>query len=174
MIALSGLCAAAAVLLLYGKFRKRLWRRILKESVDYHKYHLSSISRDPSGSSSSRLQAHSLLWGVTKQLPMDLKDGRGGLALIHSFQGRKTSLNTCGTVFYECVKNHAVMDETIFRLNDTLLSTIIRIFILESPFSILGLLYYDVNMLVSFLSHSERSIGGFYIKMKNETGSLGS
>ena len=164
-----GVCAVILILILfYRMLRIKQWRRILKESIEYHKFHLESISRDPSANSHSRQMAHSLLWGVTKQLPLDLKDGKGGRALLHSFQGRKTSLNTCGTVFYECAKNHHVMDVTIFKLNDTLLSTIVRIFILESFFSAFGLIYFDLNLVMRLSAGSERGMGGFYLKMKNE------
>jgi len=164
-----GVCAVIPMLLLfYWKVRVKQWRAVLKEAVEYHKFHLVSISRDPSVSQTGRELAHSLLWGVTKQLPLDLKDGKGGLALVNSFKGRKTSLNTCGTVFYECAKNHRVMDITIFKLTSTLISTICRIFILESSISVFGLIYNDINLLIFLLTGSEKGMGRFYREMKKE------
>lgn len=158
----------AALLLLYRSLRIRQWRRILKESVEYHRYHLSSISGDPSAGQASREMAQSMLWSVNRQLPLDMKDGNGMRALINSFRGRKTSLNTCGTVFYECVKNHRVMDQEIFKLANTLISTLCRIFILESSASVIGLLYNDINLAVYLFTGSGSGTGRFYYNMKKE------
>jgi len=155
------------LLLVYRKFRTNQWRKILKQSIEYHKFHLVSISKDPSVNQNSRDLAQSMLWGVTKQLPIDIKGG-GWRALINSFSGKKTSLNTCGTVFYECARDPVSMDVIIFKLNNTLLSTIYRIFILESGLSILGLLYNDITLLFYLITKSESGTGRFYLNMKRE------
>lgn len=157
--------AIVIILMVYRKFRTVKWRSILNESLEYHKFHLTSISKDPQVKQGSREMAHSLMWGITKQLPLDIKDGRGGRALVNSFRGSKTSLNTCGTVFYECAKNRRVMDETIFKLNNTLTSSLVRIFMLESPLSIFGLLYNDINLLTYMLFKADSGIGRFYYNM---------
>ncbi len=156
-------------LLIYKNFRIHSWRRILKESIEYHKLHLFSLNKDSSLKQNSRELAQSLLWGITKQLPLDLKDGKGARALLNSFSGNKTSLNTCGTVFYECAKNHKSTDITICRLNNTLISTLYRIFIIESSFSIIGLIYFDFKLFTSFLIKTRSNTGSFFLEMKRRS-----
>jgi len=157
--------AVIILLFLYRRFRARRWKYILKASIKYHKFYLTDISNDPSIDRNSRDLAHSLLWGITKQLPLDIKEGKGGVALYNSLSGKKTSLNTCGTVFYECAKNHKTMDPTVFSLTNTLISTIYRIFILESHLSVFGLLYYDINLLYNYAINSVRGSGRLYLDL---------
>lgn len=164
-----GIFAVILVLLMiYKKIRIGLWRKILKNSIEYHKFHLSSINMDSNVNQSSRDLAHSMLWGVTKQLPLDIKDGKGGRALFNSYLGMKTSLFTSSRVFYECINNYKNMDVTIFKLSNTLISTICRIFILDSFFSILGLLYCDITLLIYTISGYDLGMGRFYFNMKRE------
>ncbi len=162
-------CAVILVLLLiYKKFRIIKWKTILQASIEYHKFHLSSITMDSTVNQTSRDLAHSMLWGVTKQLPLDIKDGKGGRALFNSYLGMKTSLFTSSRVFYECINNYKNMDVTIFKLSNTLISTICRIFILDSFFSILGLLYCDITLLIYTISGYDLGMGRFYFNMKRE------
>ena len=164
-----GIFAVILVLLLvYKKIRIGLWGKILKNSIEYHKFHLSSINMDSSVNQSSRDMAHSMLWGVTKQLPLDIKDGKGGRALFNSYLGMKTSLFTCSMVFYECINNYKNMDVTIFKLSNTLISTICRIFIFNSFFSIIGILYSDITMLIYSITGYDIGMGRFYLNMKRE------
>ena len=158
------------ILFVYRKFRTKKWRRILKNSIEYHKFHLASISNDSSADARSRELAHSLLWGIAKQLPADLKEGRGSRALYNSFTSRKTALNTCGTVFYECVNDRNSKNMTIFKLDNTLISTLYRAYLLESVFSILGLLFYDISLLKNKIIKSQSGNGKFYVEMSRETG----
>ncbi len=164
-----GIFAVILVLLMiYKKIRIGLWRKILKNSIEYHKFHLSSINMDSNVNQSSRDLAHSMLWGVTKQLPLDIKDGKGGRALFNSYLGMKTSLFTCSMVFYECINNYKNMDVTIFKLSNTLISTICRIFIFNSFFSIIGLIYCDITMFIYFITEYDIGMGRFYLNMKRE------
>jgi hypothetical protein len=154
-------------LLAYRKLRLKRWREILKNSVDYHKFHLASISRDPSMSEKSRELAQALLWGVTKQLPLDLADGKGGKALLRSFAGDKTSLNTCGTVYYQCARNFRFIDSIIIKLNDTLISTFYRIYLLESYLSIVAVLYMDFTLLIYMITRPKSGTGRLYLEMRS-------
>ena len=154
------------VLVLYRKLRLGRWRTILKRSVDYHKFHLSSISKDPSVDEKTRELAQALLWGVTKQLPIDLENGKGGKALWRSFTGDKTALNTCGTVYYQCARNFRYIDKIIVKLNDTLLSTFYRIYLLESYFSYVSIFYMDFSLLFYILTKPQSGTGRLYLEMR--------
>jgi len=158
--------AAVLLLLVYRKLRIGRWRTILKNSVEYHKFHLASVSKDPSMDEKSRELAQALLWGATRQLSTDLKDGKGGAALWRSFIGDKTSLNTCSTVFYECARNFRYIDRIIMKLNDTLMSTFYRIYFLESYLSIAAILYMDITLLLSMITRPKSGTGRLYIEMR--------
>jgi len=150
----------------YWKQGKSRWRKILKKSVDYHIYHLASINKDSSVNETSRKLAQALLWGATKQLPLDLAEGKGGRALRRSFFGDKTSLNICGTVYYQCAMNIRSIDKVIIKLNDTLLSTLYRIYILESFFSPAAVLYMDLTFLYYLLSKPETGAGRLFMEIR--------
>jgi len=164
----SGYAAFLLTLVIYQKLRLGRWRKILKRSVDYHKFHLSSISKDPSVDEKTRELAQALLWGVTKQLPLDLDNGKGGKALWRSFIGDKTALNTCGTVYYQCAKNFRYIDKTIVKLNDTLLSTFYRIYLLESYLSYIAIFYMDFSLLFYILTKPQSGTGRLYLEMRGE------
>ena len=155
-------------LLAYRKIRLGRWRKILKRSVEYHQFHLASISKDPAMSEKSRELAQALLWGVTKQLPLDLQNGKGGNALWRSFIGDKTSLNTCGTVYYQCARNFRFIDTIILKLNDTLISTFYRIYLLESYFSIIAILYMDFTLIIYMITRPESGTGRLYLEMRSD------
>ncbi len=156
-------------LLVYRKIRLGRWRKILKKSVEYHIYHLSSVSKDPSTNEKSRELAQALLWGVTKLLPLDVKEGSGGRALLRSFMGDKTALNTCGTVYYQCARNFRYIDRIIIKLNDTLISTFYRIYLLESYFSIFAILYMDIALLLYIALKPAGGTGRLYLEMRGES-----
>lgn len=162
------LAVAVPVLLVYRRLRINRWREILKSSLEYHKFHLYSLSRGNSNDSKSRELAQSLLWGITKQLPEEIKNGRGGIALLNSMAGNKTSINTCGTVFYECAKNHHAIDPIIYKLNITLISTLYRIFILESPFSVIGIIHNDLLLVIHFLKRTESGSGRLFLDLNRD------
>jgi len=165
-----GVYAAVFLLLIaYHKLRIGRWRKILKRSVEYHKFHLAPISKDTSMDEKSRELAQAMLWSVTKQLPLDMKDGKGGRALIRSFLGDKTSLNTCGTVYYQCARNFRFIDKIILKLNDTLISTFYRIYLLESYFSIVAILYMDFTLLLYMIKRPEGGTGRLYLEMRGES-----
>lgn len=153
-------------LLIYKKLRIGRWRAILKRSIEYHKFHLASLSKDPSMNEKSRELAQALLWSVTKQLPLDLEGGKGGKALWRSFLGDKTSLNTCGTVYYQCARNYRFIDRIIIKLNDTLISTFYRIYLLESYLSILVIMYMDFTLLIYMITRPESGTGRLYLEMR--------
>jgi hypothetical protein len=155
-------------LFVYRKLRLGRWREILKRSVDYHKFHLASISKDHSMDEKTRELAQAMLWGVTKQLPTDLENGRGGNALWRSFLGDKTSLNTCGTVYYQCAMNVRSIDRIIIKLNDTLISTFYRIYLLESYLSFLAILYMDFTLIFYIASKPQGGTGRLYLEMLGE------
>lgn len=155
-------------LVLYRKLRLGRWRKILKRSVDYHRFHLSSIAKDSSADEKTRELAQALLWGVTKLLPLDLEKGKGGKALWRSFLGDKTALNTCGTVYYQCARNIRYIDKTILRLNDTLLSTFYRIYLLESNMSYISIFYMDFSLLFSMITKPQSGTGRLYLEMRAE------
>ena len=155
-------------LLVYRKLRLGRWREILKRSVDYHKFHLASISKDPSMDEKTRELAQAMFWGVTKQLQIDLENGRGGKALWRSFLGDKTSLNTCGTVYYQCAMNVRSIDRIIIKLNDTLISTFYRIYLLESYLSFLAILYMDFALFFYMASKPQSGTGRLYLEMLEE------
>ena len=160
-------------ILIYWRLRIRRWRKILKKSVDYHIFHLASISRDSSIDETSRGLAQALLWGASKQLPLDIA-GRGGRALWRSFRGDKTSLNTCGTVYYHCVMNMRSIDKMVIRLNDTLLSTFYRIYLLESFLSFAAVLYMDFTLAYYLLAKPETGTGRLFREMRINEGKLNS
>jgi hypothetical protein len=154
--------------ILYRKLRISKWRKVLRNSIEYHKFHLSSLAKDSTVSEKSRELSQALLWSVTKQLPLDLESGKGGKALWRSFWGDKTSLNTCGTVFYQCARNFRNTDSIIIKLNDTLMSTIYRIYLLESYFSIPTILYMDFMSLVNRIIKPKSGPGRLYLEMMKE------
>jgi hypothetical protein len=153
---------------LYRKLRISRWRKILRNSIEYHKFHLSSLMKDSTVSEKSRELSQALFWSITKQLPVDLESGRGGKALWRSFWGDKTSLNTCGTVFYQCAKNFRNTDAIIIKLNDTLMSTIYRIYMLESYASIPTILYMDLTLLMNQIIKPKAGPGRLYLEMMKE------
>lgn len=152
-------------LLIYRKLRLGRWRKILKNSVEYHRFHLTSISRDASRNEKERELAQALLWAATKQLPSDINRGKGGKALWLSFLGNKTALNTCGTAYYQCASNYRYIDSIIIKLNDTLISTFYRIYLLESYLSIAAILYMDLTLLYYMISRPESGTGKLYLEM---------
>jgi len=164
-----GIYAAMIILLVvYRKIRLGRWRGILKRSVEYHIFHLSSISKDPAMDEKSRELSQALLWGAAKLLPVDVKDGKGGKALWRSFLGDKTALNTCGTVYYECARNFRFIDKIILKLNDTLISTFYRIYLLESYLSIAAILYMDFTLLIYMLTRPAGGTGRLYLEMRGK------
>jgi len=163
------LCWLAFILLLniYGKFRKKWWRRIFAASLDYHKFHLMTLQSDKNIDEKTREFSTALLWAINKQLPLDLKGG-GGRALLGSFVGEKTSLNTCGTVFYEASRHFRFIDIRIVKLNDTLLSTFYRIFFTESFIYPLAIFFMDIFFLLSLLKKPRQGASRLYIEMQKE------
>jgi len=153
------------LLILYRKIRISKWRKILRSSIEYHKFHLSSLVKDSTVSEKSRELSQALFWSVTKQLPLDLQSGKGGKALWRSFLGDKTSLNTCGTVFYQCARNFRNTDNIIIKLNDTLMSTIYRIYLLESYASTITILYMDFMLLINKIIKPQGGPGRLYIEL---------
>lgn len=160
--------AIVILLLLYRKVRLGRWRTILKNSVEYHKFHLSNIAKDPSMNEKNRELAQALHWGAAKQLAIDLNGGRGGAALWRSFLGDKTALNTCGTVYYQCARNYRYVDQIIVKLNDTLISTFYRIYFLESHLSLAAVLYMDITLLIYKVTRPESGTGRLYLEMNRE------
>ena len=156
------------ILLLYHRLRIAKWRKILRNSIEYHKFHLSSLSKDSNVREKSRELSQALLWSITKQLPLDLEAGKGGKALWKSLLGDKTSLNTCGTVFYKCARNFHNTDSIIIKLNDTLMSTIYRIYLLESFVSIPAVLYMDFMLLINQIIKPETGPGRLYRELMKE------
>ena len=124
--------------------------------------------KDSAVSEKSRELSHALFWSITKQLPLDLESGKGGKALWRSFFGDKTSLNTCGTVFYQCANNFRNTDPVIIKLNDTLMSTIYRIYLLESYASILAILYMDLALLINKIIRPKAGPGRLYLELMKE------
>lgn len=167
--AFEAVCWAVFLLILYiyGRLRRGWWRRMLSASLDYHKFHLAAIQSDRSIDEKTREFAMALLWAVNKQLKSDLKNG-GGRALWNSFLGEKTSLNTCGTIFYESSKYSRFIDMKIFKLNDTLLSTFYRIYFLESLLYPPAAAIMDILFLVSLIKKPEQGVSRLYIEMKKE------
>ena len=154
-------------LLIYRKLRISKWRKILRNSIEYHKFHLSSLAKDSDVSEKTRELSQALFWSITKQLPVDLEES-GGRALLRSFFGDKTSLNTCGTVFYQCANNFRNTDVIIIKLNDTLMSTIYRIYMLESYISIPAVLYMDFTLIVNQIIKPKSGPGRLYLEMSKE------
>lgn len=154
-------------LYLYGKFRRGRWRKILGASLDYHKFHLSAMQSDRGIDEKTREFTMALLWAINKQLPSDLSKG-GGRALWSSFLGEKTSLNTCGSIFYEASRYMRFIDVRIVKLNDTLLSTFYRILLIESVFHPLAIAFMDIIFLVSVIKKPEGGAARLYIEMKKD------
>lgn len=163
------LCWTVFILLLYfySRLRKGWWRRILGASLDYHKFHLAALQSDKNIDEKTREFSMALLWAINKQLPSDLTNG-GGKALWSSFLGLKTSLNTCGSIFYESSRFIRFIDQRIVKLNDTLLSTFYRIMFLESIISPLAIVFMDIFFLLSLLKKPDRGAARLYIEMKRE------
>jgi len=152
------------LLYLYGRLRKRWWRRILASAIDYHRFHLSAIQSDRSIDEKTREYATALQWAINKQLPDDLKKG-GGVTLWLSFVGSKTSLNTCGTVFYDAARYARFIDLKIIKLNDTLLSTFYRIFLIESIFFPFAIPVLDLLFIISFIKKPQSGPARLYLEM---------
>lgn len=81
--------AILTIIFFYKRTGTRRWRRIHKESIEYHKFHLSSITKDSSIKQNSRELAGSMLWVITKQLSFDINEGKGGHAILNSLSGKK-------------------------------------------------------------------------------------
>lgn len=154
-------------LLLYRLLRKNRWQKVLGASLDYHRYHLGMLTGSRERDEKCRSLYQAMLWAVNKQLPDDLKraGGRGGMVLFMSFAGNKTCVNTCGTVFYECAKNYGLIESSVMKLNDTLLSTFYRILLLESIMAPVALIYMDLRLLVSFITKPGSGTGRLYREM---------
>jgi len=114
-----------------------------------------------------------MIWAVTRQIPEDLKNSRGGAALFRSLSGEKTALNTCGAVFYDIARNFRFIDERIVKLNTTLTSTFYRIYSLESFFSGFALLYMDLLMFKSFIFKPAEGSARLYLEMRRELNNKG-
>lgn len=157
-------------LVLYRLVRRGWWRKILGASMDYHRFHLGMLTGGRDTNEKSRSLYQAMLWAVNKQLPDDLKRarGRGGMVLFMSFAGDKTCINTCGTVFYETARNYSFIDESVIRLNDTLLSTFYRILFLESMLAPFALIYMDLRLLISFITRPGSGTGRLYREMLSE------
>jgi hypothetical protein len=124
--------------------------------------------KDSTVSEKSRELSQALFWSITKQLPAELESGKGGKALWGSLIGDKTSLNTCGTVFYQCARNFRNTDDIIIKLNDTLMSTIYRIYLLESYVSIPAILYMDFMLLINQIIKPNGGPGRLYRELRKE------
>lgn len=163
------LCWGGFLLLIcfYGKLRRGWWRRILGASLDYHKFHLAAIQSDRGIDEKTREFSMALLWAINKQLSSDLKNG-GGQALWNSFLGQKTSLNTCGSIFYEASRYTRFIDSRIVKLNDTLLSTFYRIFFIESLFYPLAIFFMDIFFVISLVKKPESGAARLYVEMKKD------
>ena len=162
-----GICWVIFIILLlfYSRIRGARWRKILGASLDYHKFHLSALQADKSVDEKTREFSQALLWAINKQLPSDLS--RKG-ALWRSFMGEKTSLNTCGTIFYESSRYAKFIDRRIIRLNDTLLSTFYRILFLESIFSTVAVVFMDILFFISIFTRPESGSARLYIEMRRD------
>ena len=156
------------ILILYRKLRISKWRKILRDSIEYHNFHLSSLMKDSTVSEKTRELSQALFWSITKQLPLELKTGKGGKALLRSFFGDKTALNTCGTVFYQCARNFRNTEDIIIKLNDTLMSTIYRIYLLESYVSIPAILYMDFMLIINQIIKPKSGPGRLYLELIKE------
>ncbi|HOK02041.1 MAG TPA: hypothetical protein PLN03_05670 [Spirochaetota bacterium] len=159
--------AAFGILYFYGRFRRIWWRKILSAAIDYHRFHLSAMQADKGLDEKTREYATALQWAINKQLPDDLKKG-GGLSLWLSFAGAKTSLNTCGTVFYDAARYSRFIDSRIIKLNDTLLSTFYRILFIESVFFPLSIPLMDFFFLMSLIKKPERGSARLYLEMSKD------
>jgi len=153
------------LLLIYRKLRFGRWKAILQESIDYHKFHLLSINKAPSTDDKSRELAQALFWAATKQLAADFTGAKGGRLLLRSFYGEKTALNTCYTVYYECAGNYSYIDKNIIRLNETLISTIYRIYLIESWLSFLNILYSDIVLFFCRILKPEKGAWRLYLEI---------
>ncbi len=162
------LAGAAFLMFLYSFLRGGIWRRILACSLDYHKFHLSMIMNDSAVDTKNRELAQAMIWAITRQLPDDVKNSRGGKALLRSFMGDKTALNTCGSIFYDIARNYRYIDQRIVKLNNTLLGTFYRIFFLESFLSGVSALYMDIFLLKSFIFQPGEGSPRLYLEMFKE------
>lgn len=169
--------AVVLLLVFYRLLRKNRWQRILGASLDYHRFHLGMLAGNRDTSEKCRSLYQAMLWAVNKQLADDLKrtGGKGGMVLLMSFTGNKTCINTCGTVFYESAKNYSFIDRSVIRLNDTLISTLYRILLIESVIAPFVLIYMDMRLLTSLVTKPDSGTGRLYREMlaqikKNKSG----
>lgn len=159
------MAGAAFFMLIYSLIRGGTWRRILASSLDYHKFHLNMILNDSSADAKNRELAQAMIWAITRQLPDDIKNRGGGKALLRSFMGDKTALNTCGSIFYDIARNYRYIDQRIVKLNNTLLGSFYRIFFLESFLSGAAALYMDLFLVKSFIFKPEEGAPKLYLEM---------
>jgi len=162
------LAGAAFFMFIYSLLRGGTWRRILSGSLDYHKFHLNMIMNDSTVDTKNRELAQAMIWAITRQLPEDIKNKKGGLALLRSFMGDKTALNTCGSIFYDIARNYRYIDQRIVKLNNTLLGTFYRIFFLESLLSGVSALYMDIFLLKSLIFKPGEGSPRLYLEMFKE------
>ena len=162
------LAGAVFFMLLYSILRGDTRRRVLSGSLDYHKFHLNMIMNDSTVDTKNRELAQAMIWAITRQLPDDIKNRGGGKALLRSFMGDKTALNTCGSIFYDIARNYRYIDQRIVKLNNTLLGTFYRIFFLESLFSGVSALYMDIFLLKSFILKPGEGSSKLYLEMFKE------
>jgi len=162
------LAGAAFLMFIYSLIRGGVWRRILASSLDYHKFHLNMIMNDSAVDTKNRELAQAMIWAITRQLPDDIKKMGGGKALLRSFMGEKTALNTCGSIFYDIARNYRYIDQRIVKLNNTLLGTFYRIFFLESFLSGVSALYMDIFLLKSFIFKPLEGSPKLYLEMFKE------
>jgi len=159
------IAGAAVLVYIYSLIRGGAWRRILASSLDYHKFHLNMILNDSSAEAKNRELAQAMIWAITRQLPDDIKKRGGGKALLRSFMGDKTALNTCGSIFYDIARNYRYIDKRIIKLNNTLLGTVYRIFFLESFLSGAAALYMDLFLLKSFILKPVEGAPKLYLEL---------
>lgn len=153
---------------IYSIIRADTWRKILSSALDYHKFHLEMIVKDPSVDVKNKELAQAMVWAITRQMPEDLKNKGGGAALFRSFAGHKTALNTCGTVFYDIARNFKFIDQRIVKLNSTLTATFYRVFFIESFVSGVALLFIDIFMLRSIVFKPAEGSARLYYEMRRE------
>ncbi len=141
--------AVIIILFFYIRWAKRRWYITLNRSLDYHRFHLKMIMNENDTHEKTDEVSRAMLWAIEKQLPIDRQMGLGFKSFFKSYMGIKTCLMIMSEVFYQVARFHWDIDKRIPRLMMTLNSTFYRIYILESYFAVIALLYIDLKLILA-------------------------
>lgn len=157
-----------AVVWLYVRLRRRRWNAWLQEAVQYHRFHLTMMLNEKSLNDESRDIARTMMNIIDRQFAFDRKNGLGLRGLWMARSGKKSTLNSLDEMFvtlyrdrfFGVIKN---FDGRIERLYTTLVSTIYRLYFLNSLIALPAIVYMDSVMLIAMTGIIQRGAPRLYL-----------